>query len=254
MVGCCALCSVTMLGNASADVSVEPAGMKVVWKTLKKEFDGFQTYNTSEGVYVSLAVSAGDKGIIGFEKKKSNIKLSAGGQDLGGGFGMWNKTSKDGKMMRVDVESKKLPSANVSDVKLVGEISLIVSSKKETKTTKVQAYKKGDQVELVKGFSFEVKSLGKPSWGDDPLEISLKWKKKIPELAAVRFFDAAGKEIESSSSGSSSMGFAGNQTVSKSYKLKKKVEKFRMEMDLWVGLEHVTVPVDLTIGMGGGKK
>jgi len=255
MVGCCALIAGGMPGMARAEVSVEPAGMKIVWKTLKKEFDGFQTYNSGEGVYLSLGVSAGGKGIIGFDKKKSKIKLLAGGQDLDATFEMWNsRTSKDGKTMRVEAKTKKLPGAAATDLKVSGAVGLILSSKKETKTTKVTAYKKGVEVELVKGFSFEVDSLGKPKWGDHPLEISLKWSRDIPELAAVRFFDAEGKEIESSSNGSSSMEFLGKRSVSKQYKLKRKVDKFRIEMDLWVDMEHVSAPIDFTLGIGGKKK
>lgn len=255
VVGGCSLIGLGMPSQLDAGVSVEPAGMKVVWKTLKKEFDGFQTYNSTEGVYLSLGVSSGDKGIIGFDKKKSKIKLMAGKQDLEGGFEMWNtRTNKAGTMMRVEVASKKLPAADVTDLKVSGAISLILSSKKETKSTKVTAYKKGNKVELVKGFSFVVDSLGKPKWGDHPLEISLKWNREIPELAAVRFFDADGKEIESSPNGSSSMDFMGKKSVSKQYKFKRKVDQFRIEMDLWVDMEQVSAPVDFTLGMGGRKK
>ncbi len=93
--------------SIQAGVKVEPAGMKIVWKSLEEEFDGFKTYNESAGTYVSLALRAGEKGLIAFDKDKSKISISDGTSDLGGEFGMWNKISKSGKVMRVEVGTEK---------------------------------------------------------------------------------------------------------------------------------------------------
>lgn len=245
--------SIALSGTCLADVSVEPVGMKIVWNSLKKEFDGFQTLNSEEGAYVVLGVSAGDKGIISFDKKKSKVSVSDGTSDLDGGFGMWNKISKDGKVMRIEVSTKKLPAAGVTELKLSGSLEVTMASKTETKASEPTKFKKGDKVEITDGFKFEIDAIGKPKWGDDPLEITLKWSRKVPELAAVRFFDEAGKEIESSTGGSSSMGFGNKYTVTKSYKLKKKSDTLKIEVDLWTDAETVSVPVDLSVGLGGGK-
>ena len=129
----------------------------------------------------------------------------------------------------------------------------MVASQSETKATKPVAYKKGDKVELGEDFAFEISEIGKPKWGKDPLSVTLKWSRKVPELAAVRFFDADGKEIESSNGGSSSMGFSGKYTVSKSYNLKKKSDVLKIEMDLWVDLEKITVPLNVAVGLNGAK-
>lgn len=245
--------SVVLPTMSNADVSVEPAGMKIVWKSLKDEFDGFQTYNSPEGTYITLAVTGGDKDIISFDDKQSSISLSDGTKDLGGKFGMWNKISKDGKTMRVEVSSDNLPSPDTSKFTLKGELSMVMASKTETKASESRTFKKGDNIELTEMFKFEVESIGKPKWGDEPLEVTFKWKRKIPELAAVRFYDGDGKLIESSDGGSSSMGMLGKYTVTRSYKLKKKSDVLKIEMDLWSDAETVTVPVDLTMGAGGIK-
>jgi hypothetical protein len=236
-----------------ADITVVPAGMKIVWKSLQKEFDGFQTYNSKEGAYINLAVNAGDKGIIGFDKDKSKLTISDGTNDLGGKFGMWNKFSKDNKAMRVEVSSEKLPSADAAHLKLTGKLELVMASKTETKACAAREFKKGDKVALSDDFKFEIDSIGKPKWGDDPLALTFKWNRKIPEFAAVRFYDEAGKEIESSTNGSSRSGFLGKYTVTKSYKLKKKSKMLKIEMDLWMDAENVSVPVDVQVGIGGSK-
>lgn len=236
-----------------ADVAVKPAGVKIVWKSLGDEFDGFKTYNSSEGAYITLALHGGDKGIIGFDKDGSNLSISDGSKDLGGKFGMWNKISKDGKWMRLEVASKEVPAAEASKLTVKGKLSVVVASKTETKSSKARAFKKGDSVELTDNFKFEIESVGKPKWGKDALAVELKWKRKVPELSAVRFYDSEGNEIESSKGGSSSSGMFGKYTVRKTYNLKKKSDTLRIEMDLWVDSAKSTVPVDLTIGVGGGK-
>ncbi len=246
-------CAVAWPVSSPAEITVEPAGMKIVWKSMQKEFDGFQTYNSKEGAYISLAVNAGDKGIIGFDQDRSKLTVSDETNDLGGKFGMWNKFSKDGKLMRVEVATEKLPAAAAAGLKLTGKLELIVASKTETKASEPREFKKGDKVELSDDFKFEIDTIGKPKWGDEPLALTLKWNRKVPELAAVRFCDEAGKVIESSPSGSSRSGFLGKYTVTKSYKLKKNSKVLKIEMDLWMDAEKVTVPVDVRVGLGGRR-
>jgi len=246
--------SVVLPITSQADVTVEPAGMKIVWKPLKDEFDGFQTYNSSEGTYITLALRGGDKGIIGFNKDKSKVTISDGTNDLGGKFGMWNKISKDGKVMRIEISSEKLPAADAATLKLTGKLDVTVASKTETQSTEAREFKKGDKVELTDDFKFEIDKIGKPKWGKDPLEVTFKWNRKVPEFAAVRFYDKEGKEIESSKGGSGSSGFLGKYTVTKSYKLKKKSDVLKIEMDLWMDAKTITLPVDVTVGAGGAVK
>ena len=234
-----------------ADVSVEPIGMKIVWKSLRKEFDGFQTFNASEGAYVALGVMAGEKGIIAFDEDKSKISLSDGKKDLDAGFGMGDRISKDAKALRLEVKTKKVPAPGSTELVLKGNLSVTVASETETKATEVRKFDKGDKVQLADGFEFQVERIGKPKWGDDPLEVTLEWKRKIPELAAIRFFDADGKEIESSRGSSSRSGFFGKYTVTRTYLLKKKSDNLKIEVDLWTNAENITVPVDLKVQIGG---
>ncbi|BDS05112.1 hypothetical protein NT6N_01520 [Oceaniferula spumae] len=246
-------CSVTLPMASLADVSIEPSGMKIVWQSLKKDFDGFETYNSSEGVYVTVAVRGGGKNVISFDNKKSKVSIQYGDQDLGGSFGMWNKTSKDGKTMRIEVKSDKLPQGDNAALKLAGSLDLVVASKTDTKTSGPRELKKGDKLTFGDNFSCEVSKIEKPKYGDDELEVSFKWDRDIPELAAVRFYDEAGKLIESKAGGWSSMGGFGKKTVTKSYLLKKKSDILKIEMDLWSDAEALTVPLNLNVGLGAGK-
>jgi len=247
--GLAIVCPVT----TQAEVTVAPAGMKVVWESLKEEFDGFSTYNSDEGVYVTLAVKGGEKNIISFDKKKSKVSIKHGDKDLGGSFSFWNKTSKDGKTMRIEVNTDDLPTGELQPLKLTGNLILVTASKTETKTSGPRELKKDDKLSFTDEFNCVVKELAKPKHGDDELEVTFKWTRDIPELAAVRFYDEAGKLIESKAGGWSSMGGFGKKTVTKSYLLKKKSDILKIEVDLWSDIEKLTVPLDLKLGMSAGK-
>jgi hypothetical protein len=119
------------------------------------------------------------------------------------------------------------------------------------KRSKVVDAKKGSKIDLVENLVFEVSEAGKPDWGDDPLSVTLSIKRDIPEVAAFRFYDGEGKQIESSDSGSSRGGFLGNISVSKTFSLKQKADKISVEVDLWTDLEEVAVPFDVKVGVGG---
>ncbi|MBK1829740.1 hypothetical protein JIN77_03315 [Verrucomicrobiaceae bacterium R5-34] len=238
---------------AQADLTLAPAGMKIVWASLSDEFDGFSTYNSKEGVYVTVGVKSDDKSIISFDKDKSKASILYGDQNLGGGFGFWNKTSKDGKTMRIEVSSDKLPQGANKDLKLSGQLIFTTASETNTKISGPRELKKGDKLTFSDDFKCEVSEIGKPKNGKHAMEVSLKWKRDIPELAAIRFYDEAGKLIESKPGGWSSMGGFGRKTVTKSYQLEKASAILKIEVDLWSDHETLTVPLDLTLGMQGGQ-
>jgi len=219
-----------------AEITVKPAGMKVVWNSLGDEFKGFQTYSSKEGVYLSFGVTTSEKNIIAFDAKKSDITVKAGGKDLDGSFEPWERISEDGKTMRVELVSKKLPTDSVNKFQLTGSINVILASKFETKSTEVKVLKKGDKFSL--GDNFE-------------LEIELKWDRDIPELAKIKFYDEAGKEVEFRKGASSRFGSLGKVVISRSYRFKKKPGKLKVEMDLWSDLESVSVPMNMNVGLAG---
>lgn len=237
--------------HALAAPTIKPAGIQIVWNAMADEFDGFGTYGATEGVSVSLVVQAGAKSIIGFDDKKSKVAIHYGDENLGGKFGSFEKYSKDRKNMRVDVKTKQLPSDGSGVFKVTGSMEVVVASKKETKSIAAQKLKKGDKLTLKEGFNFEVSKIGKPKYGQDELEIDLKWKGDIPELAEVKFYNKEGALIESRAAGWSSFGRGAGKTVVKTYKLKKKFDEIKIEMDLWTDAEALTLPIDLQLNALG---
>lgn len=251
---CLVALAIPMATAQAEQVTIKPAGLQIVWDDLKDAFGGFKTFNAEEGVKLALAVRGTEKKIIGFEKKTSKVAVTDGTNDLDAELGMWNKISDDGKVMRAEIKTKKLPAADAVGFNVTGSFDVTLASKTETGTVGPRALKKGDKLEISDQFKFEVSEIGKPKWGKEPLEITLKWSRKVPDLAAIRFFNEAGKLIESSAGGSSRMGFGNKWTVTKSYKLKEKSDIIKIEVDVWVDSETVTVPVNLKLNLAGKVK
>lgn len=232
-----------------AGPSVKPAGMKIVWEKLAEEFNGYSTYGSDEGVEVSLVLQLEGKSIIAFDDKKSKIAIHYGDKNLGGKFRGFEKYSKDRLNMRIEARTKALPSGEGSDFKLTGSMAVTVASKSETKSLEAQKLKQGDKLTIKEGFDFEVSNIGKPKYGKDELEITLKWKRDISQLAAVKFYNKEGELIESRSKGWSKS----SKVTSKTYSLKKKFDEMRIEMDFWTDAEILSVPIDLKLNATGGK-
>jgi len=233
-------CSVTTF----ADISVKPAEMRIIWDSLGNEF-----YAANEGVRFSFYLNSDGKNLIWHRKADSDITVKAGGRDLGGKFKFFGRINKDGKTMRLEVETEKLPERRASKFKLSGNVEVLLASKKVTKSTEMKAFKKGDKVTLGDGFAFEIRGFRKPEWKDEALDINLEWKQDISVLAEVRFYDAEGKLIESREGG----GTTGESSATRHYLLKKKPEVFKIEMDLWEDIETVTVPLKMNLSLSGAE-
>ena len=245
-------CSFTAL----AEISVKPAGLRIVWDSLSEELN-FSTYNSEEVANFSFALSSTDKSFIAYDQESSKVMVKAGDQDLGGDFKFGERISKkDGKTMRVEVETEKLPTGNFDGFQVSGSINVLLASKLETESSELKVFKKGDKIKFGDDFSFEVKELGKPKsdFYKEPLEVTLEWKQDVSKLSKVRFYDAEGKLIESRNGGSSTVGFLGKRTVTRTYLLKEKSEKLKIEMDLWADIEKVAVPLEMNLGLSGAQK
>ena len=90
--------------------------------------------------------------------------------------------------------------------------------------------------------TFTVDKVGKPEWGDEEFEVTLKCKKDYQEPASVKFVDEDGNEQEADRSGSMRMGIGKMVNIEVSYKAKKKMTKGKLVIEYWKDLEKVSVP------------
>jgi hypothetical protein len=69
-------------------------------------------------------------------------------------------------------------------------------------------------------------------------------------IKKLAFFDAEGREVESQVLGQSSSGFGDRMTYGTLYGLARKLDRVTVRITYYETLEPVTVPLDLTTGVG----
>ena len=251
-------------GVASGEVKVELAGLQVTAKGYvpkgENEFYSLRAVNRQLGTKVGLLVTSSDKAIVKLDEEKSKVTVFSDDQEtdlikvkgrFGRKSGVFRMTSeaKDGKAIITHVESSGVPKKGAKNLTLKGGLVVSLASKSKEVRSELTVLKKGEKL-VVGEDAFEVNSLGKPDWGDDPIQVELKSSVSYKAFKGFHFYDSEGNKVESNRSGSGSMGIFGKRTYTVSFNLKKKVDKIVLAVDEWSDLEVVKIPFDFTIGAG----
>ena len=248
---------------AQSSPKVKTVGIRVIREVVGEDSDKLVPFNTFEkGTAVALLIESGGASIIKVDERASKIVSfkDDGGKDLmvnskgfnRNGLGSFPKVSEDGKAAVVEVNAAGVPDAGASKVVVEGTLVLQTASEKKAVKSAPFELKKGAAVK-VGDIEMTLKSVGKPSFGDDAVELGFETSNKgITMLASVKFYDESGKELESESRGSSSMGFGNKFTYGKDYSLKEAVEgKLVVEFEVWTDLAETEVPIKIAAGVGG---
>ncbi|MGB0143747.1 MAG: hypothetical protein ACPGJR_01445 [Akkermansiaceae bacterium] len=245
-----------------AGVKVSAVGLRVVGKEYKEEGaqESLRAFNWTPGTSLALFFQSDSKAIVNFEKEKSTI--TSFGDDKGTdflkvkkrfsnksySFGM-KQESESRKALLTTLESDAIPQSGAKTIKVNGEVVLSVASKSELKKSGKADIKVGEKFEVT-GHTFMIEKAGKPKWGEDKLEVTLKSSVDLKSYRKVVFFDAEGKEVESKRGMWSSMGMFGKKTYKTSFTFKEEPKQLVLGLDEWTDLEVVKVPLDLTVGAG----
>jgi len=244
-------------------LTIEARGLSVAGDGYGEFMDGVQPFNNNLGTRVALFVMAPSGGLLKFNADKSKLTAFTDdkGKDLskttkkGGfhntGFSSFAHISKDTKACIVDVETPELPTKGAGTVTVSGEAVFTFATQKkdfEVPTVALKAgttFKAGD-------LNFEIKKTGKADFDAEnwPVEIEFGFKQSTGNLADVKFIDVAGKVIETSRSGGSSMSFGNTVSESITYKMKKPAETVKVVVTLWMDMKDVAVPFNLKVGPG----
>ena len=213
------------------------------------------------GVKLDVLVTSDEGGIIKLDDKKSKITKFADdkGTDLlkkpkdddsfgFGPIGPFSKVSKDSKAVLLSVDGKNVPAAGAKSVTLEGTLVLMVAKGKDVAKQEGVELKKGAGFKAG-GVAFKIDAAGKPDFGDAPLQVTLSTKEGS-KVAGVRFLDAAGKDLDAKSAGSSSMSFGDDTSYSWNYDFKQETKVATIEVSLWKGMVNVDVPVKVTVSVG----
>ena len=249
--------------HAQTSPKVKVAGVRVINQVIGTENNKLVPFNTfSKGSALALLVESSNA-IIKFDERASkvdsftddkgtNLLVKEKGSFQNAGFGSFPKISEDGKAAMIEISGGGVPAAGAMSLETKGTMIFQTASEKKAVRSKPFEFKKGTPV-TVGDIEMKVNSVDKPNFGDNAVQIEFQTSNKgITMLAGVKFFDASGKELESESAGSSSMGFGNKYTYGRGFSLKKAVTgKVIVEFDMWTDLKEVKVPFSIKAGVGG---
>jgi hypothetical protein len=216
-------------------------------------------------VRIGILATLPESGIVRLEEKKSKVtKFSDDkGTDLlqkkakskddffgdPGPIGAFPKVGKDLKTCYLEIQSQTVPASGAKSLTLEGTLLFMTGKGQDVDKQEIKEPKRGATFKIGTA-SFRIDDVGKPKFGDAPFQVILS-SKEGARVVKVRFLDADGKEIESSSPGSGTSSFGDSEpTYSWTYDLKREVKSFTVEATLWKQVATVEVPLKLTVTLG----
>jgi hypothetical protein len=179
------------------------------------------------------------------------LKSSGQGMNSRAGFGYFPKISSDRKACMIDLDFPRNPAPGAVKLECAGTIVFSCASEKESFKNKDVALKKDTRI-TAGPFSLVISEVGYPEYQADeyPLSVTFQARKRLDTLEGVAFYDGEGREIESSSGGSSETRFMGSVTATQTYNLTEKVEKATIVFTFWKDWKKVPVPFSVTTSLG----
>lgn len=238
------------LAATAADPVVKLAGLQIVFDAAEKDYDGFKTYNTDVGHSVTLLVRSSDKQIVGFDDDKAAVKIGGAAAKCHF-FGANMAFSKDRHTMRVEFTSEKpVQVAADGTLKITGELPITLATGRAETRSDAFSVAKGTAVKFPADKpgmpKLEVKSSGKPEWGDDPFQIVFSTNRKAEEFAGIKFYTKDGKLVEADRTSSGWMGSGKSGSGEMTYSFKAPHTDLILALESWTGSEEKALKVDLS--------
>jgi hypothetical protein len=225
---------------------ISVVGVRVVGAGLGKNREEIRAFNERPGIALALAIKMpAGQGIV--ELDEDNCLLTSvtddAGTDLGeqAEYGSFPKTSEDGSVGMIEIESRLRPAATATAI--MAEGTLVFSASPGSKPTKVA------NVKLEKGKTFKVGTttitLADVTPGEDTaIELALP-RALLYTIRDVRFLKADGTALEADRT---SRGYM-NDDASIGYRIKGAGPAVTIEFDLWQGLREQKVPFKIRTGL-----
>ena len=244
----------------AAVATIKAVGLSVAMHDGSDSKSGSFAQSLDAGTIVHLMADFGDQ--IALEEIEDDSTIEAFTDDVGtvllepgeaerfGFIGMRNvEIAEDGHSARFYFTTNERPADGAKAVVLKASVVFVLG--RDLTTAKLDAVALKPAEKLTAGeHVMEIKSVGKPSWGDAQLEVEFTSQQSFAGVKAIRFFDADGKEIESEVNGNSRMQANDYVVYGRTLWLMKAVDVATVEIDYYAETEAVTVPVDVTVGVG----
>lgn len=210
----------------------------------------------SEGVEITVGIQTDGQRIVAVadEQKKLPAITTDGGKKLEADehwstFG--TEISDDGKVVWIPVKSSEVPPSGTTSLKIAGEITLIVGSE-PAESDHEFALAQGTKGKLGKA-DVEIEDVSKNEFGEGETIVSFASKSKdFSLIQEIKFLDANGDEIESSSMGTSSYGFGDDMNYSRSFSLAGDPKQVKVHVSYFGKTLDLKVPIDAEVTLGLG--
>jgi hypothetical protein len=222
-------------------------GVRVIGTGYGKNRDEIRPFNESPGVAVALILKMpAGQGIVTLDEDDCLLTsvTDDAGTDLGeqAKYGSFPKTSDDGSVGMIEIESKLRPGPTATAI--LAEGTLVFNSSPGSKPTKVPNVKLEKDKTFKLGTTTMTISEVTAGTEDTSIEIGLP-RSVMYTIRDVKFLDAAGKVLESERN---SRGYMNDQ-ASMGYRIKGAGPAVTIEFDVWQSLQQRKVPFKIKTGL-----
>ena len=238
---------------------IKVVGLSVNLPDPNSKFGGSYVSGRRAGIEVTVMVddaSAFFISVIDEGKEKTELQVSADGKKLTNendfGNTVFSKISDDGRRVVVPVFAAQVPPEGTKRLKVTGKLFLKAGAdqKKENVNLKVAA---GETVKLGP-ITTKISSVEDSNFGESMTNITFEANQSLDVISGLKFLDGQGKELESSLSGSSSVGFGNQNSYSRSYQLQGKPRTLTVEVTYFGSTRTISIPVDMELALSLADK
>jgi len=242
-----------MCGVLGGEPSVRAVGMQVVFDK-GEEGNAFIGFWEKKALCLVMVLDGGGAKLPKIDATAIELDSLTDdtGKDLSGKLAKSVQVSNDGTFLEFKITGADLPAPGARWVCARGMVKKVAGAV-ETKSSPVVSLEVGARVKVAGNLEFEVQGMGKPARGDQPFEVALGIDRKVPEVVEIRFFDKAGKLIESRPDGEKHLELLGKVRVTKRFVLAQAVDELRIEVDIGDGKEGSGLSFNVNANLGGAK-
>jgi hypothetical protein len=246
-----------VLGQESLP-KVRAVGLSLAVVDPDNEFGNSYVMGRQAGIEVVLMANdpqAFFVAVVDQGKEKTVLDLIADGKKLKDerGFssiGFMSNISENGQRVTVPVTATQLPPKGTRSLKVSG--TLVLRAGSEVKTDKSNfKVAEGESVKLGP-VAARISGVEEYDFEGPMTTISFESNQSLEAISGLKFFLRDGKELESTSGGSSSYGFGDEMTYGRAFQIPGRPTELTVEVTYFGSTKTLAIPVDIDVDLSLG--